>query len=81
MLDTNFKFNLPFEYLLPNLVLSILVANELEVSKKEIQKSLNQIDQLPLNIEYFETKDYKVLNDSYSLISKDLSMQLNFQRI
>ena len=80
MLDTNFKFNLPFEYLLPNLVLSILVANELEVSKKEIQKSLNQIDQLPLNIEYFETKDYKVLNDSYNSNLKGFKYAIEFSK-
>ncbi|MBI96265.1 hypothetical protein CL656_03885 [bacterium] len=80
ILDSNFKFQLPFEYLIPNLILAILVASELNVSNKDIQKALNEINQLELNIDYFENSKYKVLNDSYNSNLKGFQYAINFSK-
>jgi UDP-N-acetylmuramoyl-tripeptide--D-alanyl-D-alanine ligase len=80
ILESNFKFNLPFEYLIPNLILAILVADELNVSKKEIQNALNEINQLELNIDYFENSKYKVLNDSYNSNLKGFKYAIDFSQ-
>lgn len=80
ILDHNFKFNLPFEFLIPNLILAILVANELGVSSKQIAKSLQNLTDLELNIDYFETPSFKVLNDSYNSNLKGFKYAIEFSQ-